>query len=75
MLGFGGFGGYCRGSRSRRTWQAVLGADPACADWRCLLDRDDSPWYPTMRLFRQNASGDWASVVEKVVDDLRESLN
>ena len=36
------------------------------ADWRWLLDREDSPWYPTARLFRQPALGDWTSVVEKV---------
>ena len=29
------------------------------ADWRWLLDRSDSPWYPTMRLFRQKRPGDW----------------
>jgi len=36
------------------------------ADWRWLLDRDDSPWYPTMRLFRQTTPGDWESVVHEV---------
>jgi Flp pilus assembly protein TadD len=35
-------------------------------DWRWLLEREDSPWYPTMRLFRQTTWGNWADVVERV---------
>jgi tetratricopeptide (TPR) repeat protein len=40
-------------------------------DWRWLLDRDDTPWYPTMRLFRQPARGDWDDVVARVAVELR----
>jgi Flp pilus assembly protein TadD len=40
-------------------------------DWRWHLDRSDSPWYPTMRLFRQPAWGDWGSVVEQIQNELR----
>ncbi len=39
-------------------------------DWRWLLDRSDSPWYPTMRLFRQNKLGAWADVLEHVAAEL-----
>jgi hypothetical protein len=35
-------------------------------DWRWLLDRDSSPWYPSARLFRQSAIGDWKSVTDKI---------
>jgi ADP-heptose:LPS heptosyltransferase len=41
-------------------------------DWRWLLDRDDSPWYPTARLFRQTGTRDWESVIKHVRDALRE---
>jgi tetratricopeptide (TPR) repeat protein len=41
-------------------------------DWRWLLDREDSPWYPTARLFRQKNSGDWPPVVEKLRTALEE---
>jgi Glycosyltransferase family 9 (heptosyltransferase) len=38
----------------------------ASCDWRWMIDRDDSPWYPTMRLFRQRREGDWDDVVARV---------
>ena len=34
--------------------------------WRWLMHRDDTPWYPSMRLFRQTSRGDWPGVVERV---------
>lgn len=39
-------------------------------DWRWLLHRDDSPWYPSMRLFRQDSFGDWQSVIIRMKEDL-----
>jgi len=48
------FGGFALG---RPNWVALR----YVPDWRWLLDRDDSPWYPTTRLFRQDADGDWKS--------------
>jgi len=41
------------------------------ADWRWMTGRDDSPWYPTMRLFRQPSPGDWPSVIRRVAAELR----
>lgn len=43
---------------------------PHRADWRWLLDRDDSPWYPSLRLFRQSVQGQWKDVVERLVSAL-----
>jgi ADP-heptose:LPS heptosyltransferase len=39
---------------------------PFAPDWRWMLDRDNSPWYPTMRLFRQATPGDWQGVVRNL---------
>jgi len=44
---------------------------PYVPDWRWLLDRDDTPWYPTMRLYRQDAARDWAPVFARIADALR----
>jgi hypothetical protein len=43
---------------------------PFAPDWRWLLHRQDSPWYPTMRLFRQPTWGDWHSVIMQVAHAL-----
>ena len=43
---------------------------PHPADFRWLLDREDSPWYPTLRLFRQRRAGDWAEPVARVAGEL-----
>lgn len=54
------------GALGRPTWILL----PYVPDWRWLLDRDDSPWYPSVKLYRQNADMLWASVFEKVKADL-----
>ncbi len=45
---------------------------PFSPDWRWFLDREDSPWYPTARLLRQPAPGEWGPVIEKLVELLRD---
>ncbi len=47
---------------------------PIVPDWRWLLERQDSPWYPTMRLFRQTAWGDWAGVFERLTGALGQKI-
>lgn len=54
------------GALGRPTWIAL----PYRADYRYLLDRSDSPWYPSARLFRQQRPGDW----DGVVSDIRKTL-
>lgn len=40
-------------------------------EWRWLLDRQDSPWYPSVKIFRQPKAGDWKSVIQDVISDLK----
>ena len=48
---------------------------PKPADWRWMLDRDDTPWYPTMRLFRQHKQGEWGPVMLEIVEALKITLD
>ena len=54
------------GSMGKPTWVLL----PFAADWRWLLGRSDSPWYPAVRLFRQSEPGGWAGVVARVAGEL-----
>jgi len=56
------------GSLGKPVWTLL----PYAPDWRWLLYREDSPWYPSMRLFRQPIAGDWSSVVREVKRALNE---
>ncbi|MBU1343729.1 MAG: tetratricopeptide repeat-containing glycosyltransferase family protein, partial [Proteobacteria bacterium] len=50
------------GALGKQVWTLL----PFSPDWRWMIDQEDSPWYPTMKLFRQPAPGDWKSVFKKV---------
>jgi hypothetical protein len=56
------------GALGRPVWIAL----PHVAEWRWLRDRDDSPWYPTARLFRQSEPGDWHGVFRRMAEALAE---
>ena len=56
------------GAMGRPVWTLL----PFQCDWRWMMAREDSPWYPTMRLFRQPRPGDWQSVIERVQCALEE---
>jgi hypothetical protein len=58
------------GSLGVRTWVALW----SVAEWRWMIDRDDSPWYPTIRLFRQSTPGDWDGVLRRMSEALRQEL-
>jgi len=45
---------------------------PFIPDWRWLLDREDSPWYPTMRLYRQKIRGNWEEAIKRVANSLEQ---
>ena len=55
------------GALGRRTWTLL----PFACDWRWMLGRRDTPWYPTMRLFRQTNPGDWKPVIAQVQKELK----
>src|SRR5262249_44179674 len=55
------------GALGKEVWTLIAFA----ADWRWLIQREDSPWYPSMRLYRQRARGDWPGVIARVAGDLR----
>jgi tetratricopeptide (TPR) repeat protein len=55
------------GALGRPVWTLL----PFAPDWRWMRDRSDTPWYPSMRLFRQPRPGDWASVMASVAEQLR----
>ena len=57
------------GALAKPTWVLL----PSAPDWRWLMDREDSPWYPTVRLFRQPTFGDWTSVIARVRHELTTS--
>jgi tetratricopeptide (TPR) repeat protein len=58
--------GHLAGALARPVWIVL----PIPAEWRWLRDREDSPWYPTMRLFRQSNAGDWTDVIQRVASEL-----
>ena len=58
------------GSLGVRAWVPL----PAVPEWRWMLDRDDTPWYPTMTLFRQDSSGDWDVVFRRMAECLHVEL-
>ena len=57
------------GALNRPVWVLL----PYAPDWRWLLGRSDSPWYPSMRLFRQREPKQWDGVFREVVSALRET--
>jgi hypothetical protein len=58
------------GALGRPSWVFI----PFAADWRWLMARPDSPWYPTMSLYRQEQRGDWTAEISRVAADLRRRI-
>lgn len=59
------------GALGRPAWVALK----YVPDWRWMLDRDDSPWYPTLRLFRQRTDGQWGDVFDSMFSNLKEVVS
>jgi hypothetical protein len=58
------------GAMGKKTW-ALL---PFSPEWRWMLHRQDSPWYPTMRLFRQKERSGWGPVFQRIAQELRHTV-
>jgi hypothetical protein len=58
------------GALGKRTWLLL----PYVSDWRWMRDREDTPWYPSVKLYRQTTPGDWNGVFARVAADLRREL-
>jgi hypothetical protein len=54
------------GALGRPAWVML----PFAPDWRWLIDRSDSPWYPSLKLFRQSSCGDWNAVVKNIMAEM-----
>jgi tetratricopeptide (TPR) repeat protein len=59
------------GAMGKPVWTIL----PAVPDWRWMLHRSDSPWYPSMRLFRQREPGQWTPVIDEIVRNLKPFLS
>jgi ADP-heptose:LPS heptosyltransferase len=59
------------GALGRPVWVLL----PFDADWRWMTDRGDSPWYPTMRLFRQSSPGEWSRVIDRIRHELQQTVH
>jgi tetratricopeptide (TPR) repeat protein len=55
------------GALGKQTWILL----PFSPDWRWLLNRTDSPWYPSVRLYRQDTIGDWSTILQRIKSDLQ----
>ena len=62
--------GHLAGALGKPVWILL----PKAADWRWLLERSDSPWYPTARLFRQQTPGAWEPVIAEAAAALADRL-
>jgi ADP-heptose:LPS heptosyltransferase len=59
------------GAMGHKVWVLL----PFAPDWRWFLERSDSPWYPSMRLFRQSEPGNWQPVISKVKRELEQLMH